>query len=93
MPSILASSSSWALLRAYDFPIAAVALRSGSKVLVNERLKVLRPAKPDNTTNKAPDPITMTRKVIKLMIFTAFWLLLDLRYLFAMYAGKFNQEG
>jgi len=60
-------------------PVAGRAFKSGSKVLLNDRLKVLRPAKPESTINKAAEPITMTKKVIKLITFTAFWLLLDLR--------------
>ena len=62
-----------------NFPVAGAAFRSGSKLLLNERLKVLRPANPDNTIKRAAEPITMTRKVIKLIMFTAFWLLLERR--------------
>ena len=57
--------------------MAGTAFRSGSKVLLKERLKVFRPAKPDSTIKSAAEPITITRKVIKLMKFTAVWLLLD----------------
>jgi len=45
--------------------------------LEKERLKVLSPAKAESTTNRAAEPITITKNVIKLMMFTAFWLLLD----------------
>ena len=55
------------------------AFKSGSKVLEKERLNVFRPAKAESTINRAAEPITITKKVMKLMIFTAFWLLLDLK--------------
>jgi len=58
--------------------------------LEKERLKVFKPAKPDSTIKSAAEPITITKKVIKLMIFTAFWLLLERRYRLAIYSGKFK---
>ena len=67
-----------------NFPVRASAFKSGSKVLLKERLKVLSPEKPDKTINRAAEPITITRKVIKLMMFTAFWLLLERTYLLAI---------
>ena len=70
--------------------MAGSALRSGSKVLLKDRLKVFKPAKPDNTINRAAEPMTMTRKVIKLMMFTALCLLLERTYRRAMYKGKFK---
>ena len=62
-----------------NLPVAGIAFRSGSKVLLKERLKDLSPAKPESTINKAAEPMTITKKVIKLITFTAFWLLLDFR--------------
>lgn len=53
------------------------AFKSGSNVLEKERLNVFRPAKAESTIKSAAEPITITKKVMKLMKFTAFWLLLD----------------
>ena len=53
------------------------AFKSGSKVLEKERLKVRSPAKAESTIKSAAEPITITKKVMKLMMFTAFWLLLE----------------
>ena len=61
------------------FPVAGKAFKSGSKVFEKERLKVFSPAKAESTMNKAADPMTITKKVIKLMMFTAFWLLFERR--------------
>jgi len=42
--------------------------RNGFKV----RIKGVGEAKPESTINNAAEPITITRKVMKLMMFTAF---------------------
>ena len=67
-----------------DFPEVLTIFKSGSKSLLNERLKSLRPVKTESTTNSAKAPTTIPTEAMPLMILIALFLLALLRYRLAM---------
>jgi len=65
-------------------PLAGVILRSLSKIFVNSSAKSFNPAKPESTTKRAMDPMITATTAMPEMMLTAFLLLLEKRYRFAM---------
>ena len=65
------------------FPFDGYAFKSESKTLVNCKLKSLNPENPESTTNKANEPTTTAEIAMRVMILTAFLLLLEYKYRFA----------
>lgn len=66
------------------FPVVLEILRSGSKSLLKDKLKSLRPLKTESTTNKANAPTIIPTEAMPLMILIALFLLALIKYRLAM---------